>query len=146
MTRERQLGSVCRSFVLSGSVLLAGAAALSQPLPAQTPEGPTLAMTEAQLRAIDERLRLTPAQKKAMAPIMRASTRAREATMKKHGIDPDSGRKPGLFKLLDLRRDMLAVTRWTRAQLAPILSVEQMQEYERISEEQKQRMKQRLMR
>ena len=145
MIKERRIASQIRNTALSCCLLLAGTAAWPETLPAQTAQSSAFAASSAEQRVFDRRLKLTPAQKKAMAPIMRASIRARQAAMRKHGIDLDSGVKPGLFKLLALRSDMLAVSRWTRAQLAPILSAEQMREYERIAAEQKEHMKQRLM-
>ena len=85
------------------------------------------------MKQLAERLALTPKQKEAAGPIIQAGIAERMAILEKHGIR--RGQRPGLFKLRSARSDLDASRARTQAQLASILSADQMREYQKLTEE-----------
>jgi hypothetical protein len=100
-------------------------------------------MQEAQAR-----LNLTDAQVDQMAPIMERAMQAQKAIMARYGIDPEnrggSGRQPSLREMRAMNQEMEGVRSDTRAALDPILSDAQMAEFDRMQEERKAQMRERV--
>jgi hypothetical protein len=111
--------------------LLAIAAAMFGP-----PDAYAQTLSAAEIANIESRLNVTPQQKSAMTPVMQQSMQARRAVFKKHGVDLNSGKKPGLFGLMALSGEMKEISAWARARLSKILDPIQLQEYDKIVAEQ----------
>lgn len=94
------------------------------------------AFSTEEIDAFHERLKVTPAQKLSMMPVMLMSMKARDEIYKKYGIDLESGKKPSLLDLPSLSSDMTKVGTWTRERLEKILTPEQLAEYDKIIAEQ----------
>jgi len=97
--------------------------------------------------AIKNRLNLTDEQSEKFEPIILYQWEKRLAVMKKHGINRDSSlseRKIGLRQLRKIKKDMDKINREIKQQLTKILSKEQMDEYNKIIEENRVEMKSRL--
>ena len=97
--------------------------------------------------AIKNRLNLTDEQSEKFEPIILYQWEKRLAVMKKHLINRDSSiseRKIGLRQLRKIKKDMDKINREIEQQLAKILSKEQMDEYNKIIEENRVEMKARL--
>lgn len=100
-------------------------------------------MQEAQVR-----LNLSDEQVKQMAPIMERAMQAQKEIMARYGIDPEnrdgSGRQPGLREMRAMNQEMDVVRSDTRAALEPILTDAQMTEFQRMQEERKAQMRERV--
>ncbi|MCG8653320.1 MAG: hypothetical protein MI861_26010 [Pirellulales bacterium] len=94
------------------------------------------AFSTEEIDAFHERLKVTPAQKLSMMPVMLMSMKARDEVYKKYGVDLESGKKPSLLDLPGLGSEMTKVGTWTRERLEKILTPEQLAEYDKIVEEQ----------
>ena len=88
---------------------------------------------------IGARLDLTEEQTTAVRPILQDHFDGQLALLEQHGID--SGERPKIRKLRALRRDLDAKEKETAEKLAAILSSEQMAEYNKIQDEQRERRK-----
>ena len=134
-----------RCVALCAAVLaayIALAVASPSPLSAQ---GSILAMSQAQTAQFEARLNLTDSQKQAVRPIVTRGLREGEAIMKKHGINPGAGKKPGLFQLVSLDKETKGVNQWVRAQLSKILSPVQMREYDKFVAERREAIRKQLL-
>jgi hypothetical protein len=108
-------------------------------LPVQ-PEGMRERVT-AQVEAAKARLALTDAQREQATPIIRGGIERRMQILKKHGLVGDDGRptgeKPSLRDVRGIRRAFDDVHDDVVAQLEPILTPQQMDEYRKIQQEAK---------
>ena len=100
-------------------------------------------MQEAQAR-----LNLSDTQVDQMAPIVERAMQAQKAIMARYGIDPanrgGSGRQPSPREMRSMNQEMEVVRSDTRAALDPILSDAQMAEFDRMQEERKAQMRERV--
>lgn len=100
-------------------------------------------MQEAQAR-----LNLSDAQADQMAPIMERAMQAQKEIMARYGIDPENrdgpGRQPSLREMRAMNQEMEVVRSDTRAALEPILTDAQMAELQRMQEERKAQMRERV--
>lgn len=100
-------------------------------------------MQEAQAR-----LNLSDTQVDQMAPIVERAMQAQKAIMARYGIDPENrdgaGRQPSLREMRAMSQEMEVVRSDTRAALDPILSDAQMAEFDRMQEERKAQMRERV--
>jgi hypothetical protein len=100
-------------------------------------------MQEAQAR-----LNLSDTQVDQMAPIVERAMQAQKAIMARYGVDPEdrdgAGRQPSLREMRAMSQEMEVVRSDTRAALDPILSDAQMAEFDRMQEERKAQMRERV--
>jgi hypothetical protein len=94
------------------------------------------------------RLNLSDTQVDQMAPIVERAMQAQKAIMARYGIDPENrdgaGRQPSLREMRAMSQEMEVVRSDTRAALDPILSDAQMAEFDRMQEERKAQMRERV--
>lgn len=96
--------------------------------------------------AMEARLQLAPEQRSAIDPILREAMSERQAIFVKHGVDLETGKRPGLLGLRRLNSDMKKVNATTRGRLAKILNPTQLTEYDRIVAEQTELVKKQIFR
>jgi hypothetical protein len=100
-------------------------------------------MQEAQAR-----LNLSKAQIVEMAPVMKRAMQAKKDIMARYGINPenpnDSGSRPSLRQMRAMKQELAVVRSDTRTALEPILSDAQMAEFQRMQEERKAQMRERM--
>lgn len=108
-------------------------------------QGSLLSMSPAQQSQLESRLNLLDSQKPQVLKIVQRSIEEREAVLRKYGITLGSGKKPGLFQLIGLNNGMKSVDQRTRAALSKVLSPGQMREYDKISAEQREEARRKLL-
>jgi len=91
------------------------------------------------------RLALTEEQAAQFTPVIEAAAKARDEALARHGVDFEANKRPGLFKLLALKRDIDSINAQTENLLRQFLDRDQMAEYRRIAREREAAMRQRLM-
>lgn len=96
--------------------------------------------------SMEARMQLGPEQRSAIGPILQESMTEREAVFAKHGVDLNTGKRPGLLGLRRLNSDMKKVNATTRGRLAKILNPTQLSEYDKIVAEQTEVVKKQLFR
>ena len=99
-----------------------------------------------QLEEMAVELGLTEDQLERMTPIYLDHVKTQLAIMQEHGMESggwSQGRRPGFRTLRQLRRDTAEVRQATIQRLAPILSSEQLKQYEAIQDEQRREMRER---
>ena len=99
-----------------------------------------LAKLQQSAAEMKQRLNLTPEQERQMAPVVEQGKAQRRAIFEKYPLDGGAqslsfGQKRSLVK------EMRAVREATNEQLATILSDSQMEEYQKIQDEQKQKLR-----
>lgn len=97
-----------------------------------------------QIKAMADELNLTDEQRQALIPVLQQHGQATKAIFEKHGIDPGSGERPPLRKMLAVRGDMNKNRAAFEKQVATILSPAQMDAFERLQEQQRQAARARL--
>ena len=106
------------------------------------------AKAKAQMQETFERLELTDEQIQQVEPVLRASAEARQEILAEYGMDPasrqSSGARPGPRKMRAMRKEMDAVNEDTLGQLEQVLSDEQIAEFNRIQEERRAEMRERM--
>ena len=106
------------------------------------------AQLEGRMQEAKARLNLSDAQIDQMAPIMEDAMATQKDILARYGIDPEnrngSGSRPGLRQLRAMKQEMAVVRSDTRAALEPILSEAQMAEFQRMQEERKSQMRERM--
>ena len=102
-------------------------------------------MAEQQEQA-KERLQLTEEQQEAIAPILENSMAERLAIMEEYGINPSDPdfKRPGMRTMRKMRKDMDRLDSNTRKQLENHLSDEQMDTWDELQKERKDRMRQQM--
>ncbi len=95
---------------------------------------------------MEARLQLTPEQRSGIDPILRESMNERRAVFTKHGVDLNTGQRPGALGLIKLNSDMKKINITTRARLSKILKPTQLKEYDKIVVEQTAVVKKQLLR
>ena len=105
------------------------------------------AEVEQRIEEIRDRLALTDEQKEAAAPILEAGIEKQRSIMEKFGVDPTArGERPrlGLRDARKMRGEMDAVREDTLELLAEVLTPEQIEEYKKIQEEARGKMRGRM--
>lgn len=111
---------------------------------AETQKSPALGANAEQIEAMATRLQLTDEQRQAIRPILKDHAQATRTILDKHGIDPQSGKRPSLTVLLALRSDMNESRKVLEERLAAILNPDQMKEFRQISDERRKQIRDRL--
>lgn len=94
-----------------------------------------LPMSDKEIQQYIKRLNLNETQKPGVTSIMKRTRQEAENVLKKHGIGPQSNKKPGLFQLVTLKNEMNSVTSWARTEMRKVLTPTQMREFEKIYDE-----------
>ena len=129
-----------------GAVCLAAAAGMAVGAAAQdrrlTDE--QIAQIEERVAATRQRLQLTPEQQAALEPILTASAEQRVAVLQSYGFSGETRPKLSFRQKLSLRKEMQAIREKTEGQVAEVLSAEQLAEYKKIQEENREQLRARL--
>lgn len=136
--RSRGLNRVTRTVLLCGFALLVSfvpAAAATSVIP----------LSDSEINQYVKRLNLNQNQKPAVTSIMKRSRTEGESILKKHGVNPQSGKKPGLFQLMTLKKEFNSVVQWARAEVEKVLTPVQLREFEKIYAEGAALLRQRLL-
>lgn len=101
---------------------------------------------EHQIADLKDRLALSDAQTQQITPILEASANARKEILKKHGIDlenfdPESRKKLSFREKRKLGGELKASRKNTQGQLELILTDKQMNEYRKIQQERKDKLR-----
>jgi hypothetical protein len=116
--------------------------------PLSTANEDRAAELEGRMQEAQARLNLSDAQIDQMAPIMERAMQAQKDIMARYGMDPEdrngSGSRPGLREMRAMNQEMEVVRSDTRAALEPILTDAQMAEFQRMQEERKAQMRERV--
>lgn len=80
-----------------------------------------------------QKLKLTPAQRAKARPIVARGQKEFRAIMRKYNIDPNA--KPDMSKLMKASNELVAQRRKQRAEIKPILTPEQLDQYDDIMDE-----------
>ena len=102
----------------------------------------------AQVSDVKARLNVTDEQAEQLEPIFLDSSEKRFAVLEKYGISGDmrsSGKKIGFAQLRAVKRDMDKIDRETKEQLVGVLSERQLNEYKKIQQEQRAKVRERMM-
>ncbi|MFB1487057.1 MULTISPECIES: hypothetical protein [unclassified Thiocapsa] len=116
--------------------------------PLSTANEDRAAELKGRMQEAQARLNLSDAQIDQMAPIMERAMQAQKDILARYGMDPEnrngSGSRPGLRQMRAMKQEMAVVRSDTRAALEPILSDAQMAEFQRMQEERKAQMRERM--
>lgn len=101
---------------------------------------------EQQITDMKKRLALTEDQSEQIKPVIEKSIAARREILKKYGIDPTKGDRQSFKKLSfsdkrKLRGELKEIKKTTHDKLEVILSEEQMDEYEGMQKERKEKLR-----
>lgn len=104
---------------------------------------------EYQISDLKNRLALSDAQTEQITPLLEKNANARKEILKKHGIDlenfnPDHRKKLSFREKRKLGSELKASRKATQEELAQILSDKQMDEYRKIQQERKDKMRERM--
>ena len=115
--------------------------ALAVPLPAAAddPEG-----FDNYFSNISEKLSMSDEQVKETRPIFLSYYDETDVIFKKYGFNPEEGKKPGIFKLEDMKKEIEKNEKVTDAKLDSILSKEQMDELAKVRKEEAKQLMQEL--
>ena len=99
------------------------------------------------LNSMISRLKLTDNQNDQLMPIFLDIFQKRQSIMKKNGVDlksRSSGERIGMMQLRSVKKDMDKLNKQTMKQLEKVLNKEQLNEYKKFQEEQRDEMRKRL--
>jgi hypothetical protein len=99
------------------------------------------------LNLMISRLKLTDNQNDQLMPIFLDIFQKRQSIMKKNGVDlksRSSGERIGMMQLRSVKKDMDKLNKQTMKQLEKVLNKEQLNEYKKFQEEQRDEMRKRL--
>lgn len=102
-------------------------------------------LSDSEINQYVKRLNLNAKQKPTVTSIMKRSRTEGETILKKHGVSTQSGKKPGLFQLVTLKREFNSVVQWARTEVKKVLTPVQMREFEKIYAEGSELLRQRLL-
>ena len=117
---------------------------------AEQADSDRLAELEARIEETKQRLNLTDEQIARIEPILESNFEATTLVLESHGIEfgPDVPReqreRPGFRKMRAISRDLQAVREETAAEMAEVLTEEQMTEYRKIQEERRAELRDRI--
>ena len=101
------------------------------------------------LLVVKERLQLTDDQLQKIAPVLKQSVEARRSILSRYGIDYDAPKRPqeklGLRNAMSMKRELNAAKIATQMAVSDILTKEQMEEFKRLQEEQKEKFRSRML-
>ncbi len=103
---------------------------------------------KAQASSVKERLNLTESQEKQIKPILEKAAKNRKTILADYGIDLENLEKKsnlGFMKLMKLRGELSDERGLTKEELEKILSDEQMDEFEKVQDEIREKIKARIM-
>lgn len=116
--------------------------------PLSTASEDRAAELKGRMQEAQARMNLSDAQIDQMAPIMERAMQAQKDILARYGMDPEnrnsSGRRPGLREMRAMKQEMAVVRSDTNTALEPILSDAQMAEFQRMQEERKAQMRERM--
>ena len=111
-------------------------------------EGDRAARAQQQMEQTFAQLELTDEQIEQVKPVLQESMAAQQRIMSSYGIDPASGAgsagKLRPRQAMSMRKELEAVRADTLGKLAQILSAEQLDEYQRIQEQRRAEMQERM--
>ena len=96
-------------------------------------------MMEGGLKTIEADLRLSANQKQKVDPILQNAVEQRMAVLKEYNFKP--GNRPSFMDLISIRSKMSDITTEVHRKLVPILSQKQMEKFDDISEQMRQKMR-----
>ena len=96
-------------------------------------------MMEPGLKTVEADLKLNAEQKAKIDPILRKAVNQRMAVLKEYNFKP--GNRPSFMNLISIRSKMSDITTVVHRQLVPILSNQQMEKFDDISEQKRQKMR-----
>ena len=135
--------------LIIGATMIGFMASLTTSL-AQQADPDRAAELEARIEQTKQRLNLTDEQLAQIEPILESSFEATALVLENHGIDlnPDVSRdqreRPGFRKMRAVSKDLQAVREETAAEMAEVLTAEQMEEYRKIQEERRVALRERI--
>ena len=97
------------------------------------------AMMEGGLKTLEADLGLSADQKAKVDPILQSAVEQRLAVLKEYNFEP--GNRPSFMDLISIRSKMSNITTEVHRKLVPILSNQQMQKFDDISEQMRQKMR-----
>ncbi|WP_419913673.1 hypothetical protein [Hoeflea sp.] len=112
--------------------------------PAQDSAVPDRVAAAEQIRAMADELDLTDDQRQAVIPILQQYGQATKAILEKHGVDPASGKRPPLRKMMAIRGDMEKNRTSLDQQLAAVLSPTQMDTFRKLQKQQREAIRARM--
>lgn len=101
------------------------------------------AMMEGGLKTLEADLGLSADQKAKVDPILKSAVEQRMAVLKEYNFQP--GNRPSFMDLISIRSKMSSITAEVHRKLVPILSDQQMQKFDDISERMRQKMRSALL-
>lgn len=84
---------------------------------------------------VSEKLSMTPEQEKETRLIFLQSYQENLSTFQKYGFNPEKGEKPEIFKLEDMKKEIVKNQKVTDSKLDQILSTDQMGELKQIRDQ-----------
>ena len=117
---------------------------------AQQADSDRVAEFEARIEQTKQRLNLTDEQIAQIEPILASSFEATALVLENHGIDLNPGaprdqrERPSFRTMRAIGKDMQAVREETAAEMAEVLTDEQMEEYRKIQEERRVELRERI--
>lgn len=144
MTSQNWKSRLVRASV--GAVCLAVASGMAMTAAAQEQRfsDEQIAQIEERVAATRERLQLTPEQQAALEPILTASVEQRLAVLQSYGFSGEDRPKLSFRQKLSLRNEMQAIREKTESEVAGVLSEEQLAEYKKIQDENREQLRARL--
>ena len=144
MTSQNWKSRLVRASV--GAVCLAVASGMAMTAAAQEQRfsDEQIAQIEERVAATRERLQLTPEQQAALEPILTASVEQRLAVLQSYGFSGEERPKLSFRQKLSLRKEMQAIREKTESEVAGVLSEEQLAEYKKIQDENREQLRARL--
>jgi uncharacterized protein YycO len=96
-------------------------------------------MMEGGLKTLEADLSLSAEQKQKVDPILQSAVDQRMAVLKEYNFKP--GNRPSFMNLISIRSKMSDITTEVHRKLVPILSQQQMEKFDDISEQMRQKMR-----
>jgi hypothetical protein len=96
-------------------------------------------MMEGGLKTLEADLKLSADQKQKVDPILQSAVDQRMAVLKEYNFKP--GNRPSFMDLISIRSKMSDITTEVHRKLVPILSQQQMEKFDDISEQLRQKMR-----
>ena len=144
MTSQNWKSRLVRASVGAACLAVASGMAMSAAAQEQRFSDEQIAQIEERVAATRERLQLTPEQQAALEPILTASVEQRLAVLQSYGFSGEDRPKLSFRQKLSLRKEMQAIREKTESEVAGVLSEEQLAEYKKIQDENREQLRARL--
>ena len=144
MTSQNWKSRLVRASVGAVCLAVASGMAMSAAAQEQRFSDEQIAQIEERVAATRERLQLTPEQQAALEPILTASVEQRLAVLQSYGFSGEDRPKLSFRQKLSLRNEMQAIREKTESEVAGVLSKEQLAEYKKIQDENREQLRARL--